>query len=409
MPAIKPSIATAVIAVMLISACNNIANAQCNRATVIDDYNNVYLKCTVSADELNWTGSAATCTPGNISSFAQEQTLKTINYFRKLVGLPNVTMDPAQNAKCQEAALMMHSNNRLNHYPPSTWLCYTNDGAVTASQSNLSMGMHSSSAVAGYMNDEGEDNSAAGHRRWILYSKAAKFGHGATANTDVLKVIGDNGPAANVDFIAFPSSGFFPAPLLPSSNRWSFGKPGADFTNATVTMLDEKGNNIPVTQEPLKTGHGDNTIVWQPAGINATSQTDVKYTIKLSNVKVNNVNTDYTYTVTICQPTPPVCPTSQTWSDGDCGCVWSTTGIASTTKETASVANPFSAHLSILLNSDESRQIHVYDVTGKIMAKQSTEAGNRHLQIETSTWAPGMYIIDVTGNGTHTTLKAVKQ
>ncbi|MDF1550669.1 MAG: hypothetical protein P1P88_22800 [Bacteroidales bacterium] len=51
-----------------------------------------------------------------------------------------------------------------------------------------------------------------------------------------------------------------------------------------------------------KTSYGDNTIVWQPTGINTTSDTDISYKVSVKNVVVSGEAKSFEYTVVIINP-----------------------------------------------------------------------------------------------------------
>lgn len=251
-----------------------------------------------------WTGATAGCNPGTVSQESHNKVVQRINYFRRLVGLPdNVTLNSDNSAKCQEAALIMKANNQLNHYPPSSWTCWTDAGYEGAGNSNIALGFHSTAAVAAYIDDFGANNKPVGHRRWLLYSKGLVMGHGSTDNTNAIWVMQSGGstPSDLPEFIAYPPKGYVPAPLI--YDRWSFGIPGADFSNATITMKDPANANVScnVTSKS-DTGMGDNTIVWEPADVNTSSDTDVTYTVTVGGVKIGADTKSYTYSVTIIQP-----------------------------------------------------------------------------------------------------------
>lgn len=302
--------------------------AQCSRATMVSNYNSVYLTSSVAATDLAWTGNSTGCIAGTISTTAQTRTFNLINYYRTLCGLSPVTYDNQYDSKCQEAALMMRANNALNHAPPSTWLCYTANGSTGAGNSNIALGAHSTTAIDLYMNDAGVGNEPVGHRRWILYPIASKFGHGATSNSDVLWVFGTNANPQSTTFVAYPSPGYFPAPLVPSSSRWSFSKNGAVFSSASITMTDNSGANVPVTVESIAVGYGLNTIIFKPSSVITNSPIDLTYTVNINNVMVSGVAQNFSYKVIIAQPVhPPTCGTGKTWSESNCGCV-STTAVA---------------------------------------------------------------------------------
>jgi len=285
--------------------------APCNRQDIIDDFNTVYRTSEVTTAQLGWTGSVATCTPGTTSDSAKTKTLNRINYFRKLAGLTNyVVFDQnAYELNCQSAALIMNANSDLSHSPPTNWLCWTQAGSNGAGSSNLALGAHASGAISLYMIDPGGGNEPAGHRRWILYSRATKFGTGSTSSNaaNALFVFGPTAtPPSLPAFIAYPCEGFFPRSLTPT--RWSFGIPGANFSNAVVEVKDETGASVSITQHAYQTGYGDNTLTWEMPGstLSFANKEDVVYTVTVSGI-ANAPATSYTYkTVLIHEETPTV-------------------------------------------------------------------------------------------------------
>jgi len=389
--------------------------AQCSRAQVIADYNNIYLQTSVTNTQLAWTGNTSTCDPGTISNVAQSNTLARVNYYRKLAGLQTmVTFDPAVNTKCQQMALMMTANNSMSHNPPTSWLCYTGDGAQAALYSNLAGGVHSSAAVDLIMNDAG--NTFVGHRRWLLNSRPPVFGHGSTTTYDAMWVVGSSG-TADPGPVTFPSAGFFPAPLFTASGYWSFGLNNAGFSSATVQMFDESGSGITLITFTLQAGYGDNTIVWQPSGIVTSSTFDVKYSVKVNNVLVGGVYKNYSYDVIICQPVhPPQCPEGKSWSETDCACS-TITGISETemTAEQVVVKNPFSDILEAKIHTPGAGEIKVsiIDMAGKALDEKNLciSPGNElTLTWNTGSWPKGLYFIILEDqNKLRKVFKAIKQ
>lgn len=274
--------------------------SQLGKIMVIWDYENNYLKSDVAV--LGWTGDVTSCKAGTISADIHKKVLQRINYFRRLVGLPgNVVLDTNKNKKCQEAALMMHSNNEVNHAPPMPWSCWTQNGADAAAASNLALGIHSSTAVTFYINDFGVTKIDLPDRRGLLYSKALVMGDGSTSNANAIWVLGNSGnPAPAVQYIAYPPKGYVPAPLIFA--RWSFSVPDADFASANVNMLDKNNAPVNVTVVSRVPGIGDNTIVWEPSGIVTTGPDDTKYTVNVTGVMVSGTPKTYSYDVIIIQP-----------------------------------------------------------------------------------------------------------
>jgi hypothetical protein len=269
-----------------------------SRETALEDYNTNYLGSEVS--DPGWTGSTETCNAGTLPQATHDKVIKRINYFRRMVGLnDNTTLDPSKYGMYQDAALMMKANSALNHTPPDTWICYTQNGYSGASTSNLALGAHASNAVTLFINDPGASNTSVGHRRWILHSAKTQFSYGSTNSSMSLGVIGVAGGNTKIPaFIAYPPNGYIPQTL--TFPRWSFGIAGADFSAATVTMTGDSGN-IPVTIISAGGNYGDKTIVWEPQGIVTNSNADVSYTVKVSGI-AGAAQTSYTYTSIIFKP-----------------------------------------------------------------------------------------------------------
>ncbi len=271
------------------------------RQQAIDDYTSLYLTTNTSS---SWTGSITTCTPGTVSADMHTKTLKRINFYRKIVGLPaNMQLTTLLNEKAQKAALMMEANNQLSHQPDAAWVCYSADGASAAGNSNLAQGGIGSGAIDLYMQDFGSGNEAVGHRRWLLFSRAKTFGHGSTSSFNAIYCLHNySNPAVAAsllpEFIAYPPKGYVVKDLFIPQQRWSFAIPDADFSTAAVTVKNTDNISINTIKYPLQPGYGDNTLVFVP-NINSYAFTkDTKYSVEIKNVKVNGVLKNYNYDVT---------------------------------------------------------------------------------------------------------------
>ena len=76
-----------------------------------------------------WTGAHADCDPGDISQAFRATLQQRVNYFRAMAGVPAlITLEDEFNRKAQSAALMMSVNGRLDHWPDSSWYCYSEEG-----------------------------------------------------------------------------------------------------------------------------------------------------------------------------------------------------------------------------------------------------------------------------------------
>lgn len=282
--------------------------AQCARADALAAYESEWLGTETTLAELDWSGSVVGCDPGEPSTLALDHALRRVNYYRDACGLPPVTLNPEWNQKAQAAAVMMDSANANDHYPEPDYPCYTEDGREAAGKSNLYWGRWGAGAVAGYIEDPGENNGPVGHRRWILFPPQQEIGMGFTSGADAMWVIG--GPKSRPETpngIAWPPSGYVPARLV--HPRWSFSRHRADFKSATVSLTGPRGEDIPVTINEIKNGFGDNTLVWEPDMrlIDNNPEDDEAYQVRIDNVIEGGEPRSYAYTVIAMAVDKPGC------------------------------------------------------------------------------------------------------
>ncbi len=203
----------------------------------------------------------------------------------------------------------------LSHMPPNNWLCWTQAGYDGAGHSNIALGFGSDAAAGPgavdlYMDDSGSNNTAAGHRRWVLYPPQAQMASGSIPYNPqwasnalwVLGAFGSRPPTPNG--VAWPSRGYVPWQLLPAnSNRWSFSWPNADFTNATVSMMRNGQALGAASYESVQNGYGDNTLVWLPQGVTYTQPAqDVTYHVTVSGISGGGAPPSVSYDVIVIDP-----------------------------------------------------------------------------------------------------------
>ncbi|MGZ8217727.1 PKD domain-containing protein [Methylomagnum sp.] len=270
---------------------------------------------------MNWTGNLTGCAAGTSNPAYRDAGLLRINMLRALAGVPAaVTLNDTLNAKAQQAALMMSAQNALSHFPDSAWACHTADGADAASKSNLSLGYAGPEAITfGQMQDEGDNNAAVGHRRWLLYPQTQEMGLGDVAgdgtqnhlpaNTVWVQDshIRDPRPVTRDDFVAWPPPGYIPYNL--AFPRWSLSYPSADFSQASVSVR-RGGADVPVSVEPLADRIGENTLVWRTSDALLTDPApivngDAMFSVSVRNVRVSGQARDFAYDVTLFDPDRP--------------------------------------------------------------------------------------------------------
>lgn len=362
----------------------------CDRLQVRDAYRVGFAETQTTLAELAWTGDAATCQPGEPSAIARTKAQTRLNYIRAIVGLPAVSFDSTLSAKAQAAALMMHAQGALNHFPDSSYACYTEAGRQAAGKSNLYLGRWGAAAIIGYVEDPGVNNGPLGHRRWILYPRAKSFGHGFTDRADALWVIGANNPRpADPAFVAWPNAGFHPIDLV--FPRWSFALPGAGWASAKVSMTDPSGQSISLTQLAPVNGYGDNTLAWEPVpgSYPRTTREDLAYTVRIDSVKVGSEFRSFSYTVTMFDPTGDGCAAGQVRDAQSCAC-----------RQTSAVGEDATAAVSIVYLSDQQSiavrgdalglsEVAVYDLLGRRLVSSRLDGEG---QVDLPVLASGVYV-----------------
>jgi uncharacterized protein YkwD len=224
-----------------------------------------------------YTGSDSRCDPGTTSTGSRAATLRAVNFVRSLSGLAPVRLSPTLNARSQRTALMMSANRSLSHTPPRSWRCWTQAGADNARRSNVALSypsITSAGLVGLYMSDPGAENSAVGHRRWLLNPFSTVMGTGSTDTANAMTVIGPTAAGRpNPTWVSWPSAGYFPSSLEPGG-RWSLsaGNKAMDFRRATVRVYRD-GQPVRATRLRVQNGYAQPTLVWQLPAATATSGT----------------------------------------------------------------------------------------------------------------------------------------
>jgi hypothetical protein len=278
-----------------------------SRGEVLSFYNCAYTVSEGYAANLSWTGNTTTGVAGTTSTTFKTDVLRRINFYRALVGLPaDIFFNSTKSSKDQEAALMFSANANLSHTPPNTWTYYTANASEAAGNSNIALGIYGPGAIDGYMRDDGANNTLAGHRRWLTYLRANEMGTGdvpaqnSFSAANAIWVIGNFKASATPSFVTWPNSGYCPGPLVPA--RWSLSYPSANFAAATVTMTRDGAAVATTIISSTDNGYGDNTLVWEPAGLPSGYTSDVVYNVTVAGISGTGVPTSYTYTVTAFSP-----------------------------------------------------------------------------------------------------------
>ena len=307
-------------AVLLLVTANNLVSSHgalidiSTRAASLDFYQNEYIPS--EGVQTGWVGDVANCIAGTTSQTSKNASLRRVNYFRAMAGVPaDVVLNSQFNNAAQEAALMMSANNSLSHDPPSNWDCFTSTGHLGASKSNLFLGRNGIPAIDGYIDDFGGNNATVGHRRWILHPQEKEMGigeieaGGSYRKSNALYVVDghtfDPRPETREEFVAWPPPGYVPEDLV--YPRWSAVFDDADLSSTTVSVV---GGSVNLTQiAPTSTGDslGDDFIVWTVPS-SGSSSADITYEVTLHDVILDGTNQDIVYNVTAYDPTVVILP-----------------------------------------------------------------------------------------------------
>jgi len=231
-----------------------------------------------------WSSNPALCQPGDMLGAGRSNTLKIVNLYRAMAGLPAVKLTDEWNPALQACATMMHANKALSHTPPANWACYQAAGAAAAGKSNLS----TTPAVLSidlYVVDPGNE-STFGHRRWLLSNSLGPIGVGSTSGYSCLQVIGGTGKAGKA-WTAWPPPGDVPLAAFHAlswvaldATGWTIQSDTVNLNAAVVTIADN-GELRPIQVNALAPNYGSQwAISMVPKGwaakAGATYHVDVK-------------------------------------------------------------------------------------------------------------------------------------
>jgi len=239
--------------------------------------------------EGTWSGSVNSCTVGDMDASWRDRSLRLVNLYRWLGELDPVTTDPVRNQKAQACALVQEANPGLNHHPPMSATCFSQDGYDGSSSSNISTGPAVMS-VDLYMVDPG-NLTTMGHRRWIMANNFGPTGIGSTDGASCLWTLGGQ-PNGNNAFTAFPTPGPFPieamtplpwgAEYTVDYNGWTVQAYNQDVRGASVTVTSG-GQNMPVQVRDLSGNYGGApAIAFTPNGW--TTEAGKSYHVELTGI-----------------------------------------------------------------------------------------------------------------------------
>lgn len=250
------------------------------------------------------------CQAGQLSEFAKQEALNTLNDIRKLHNLPPVSYDYSSDKEVMQASLIMTAKQGLTHTPSQTDKCFTQEGNTGAQRSNLGLGYGSpSDNIIGWTTDR--YSSSIGHRRWQLNPFLTKIAYGVVQSPNggsagaALKVIHneDKATSASLGVIAYPYQNYpskyfdkeVPLSFSILANQSSIGKNrDIDFSTATITVKERQSGQT----QALTNIKFDNQSYGLPNSYEfkmPSLKYGTIYDVSIINVKVNNTLRDYDY------------------------------------------------------------------------------------------------------------------
>lgn len=252
-----------------------------------------------------------TCYEGVLKDSEKQKALEELNFIRSLHGLNPVSYDYEDDIYTAKAALIIVTNEEMNHHPDQSYKCWTEEGEFGSSRSNLYMSWgwedkipKSEDFVIGWIIDEGVESL--GHRRWMLFPFLSNTSYGRVDilgfTGAVIKVVNDEINPSNVDFVAYPYEEY-PRNLFLKNwylsfsviadryNLWNNEK--VDFSDTTIEIHNENGKTLQLNSIYYdKEGYGiPNNLQWKVNEI----KYGIKYTVNIINVKVLGINKNYEY------------------------------------------------------------------------------------------------------------------
>jgi hypothetical protein len=316
-----------------------------NRDEAVSFYHAVYQASEGYEKRVGWTGSFPD-TPGTTSAVFEDDVERRINYFRAVTGVHANTRvntdspvlingdDPfkpaaklTKAAATRSAALMIAASydstlgtvSGMSHDPRPHVPSWSPAAWNAAANGNLAFGTFGPGAVDEYVVEEllansatSEWNSLVGHRRWLLASDSTDFATGDYPGesafrppSNVMYVVQRNEEIAvlpETPFVSYPPAGYSPARF--NSRFWSLSHKDADFSAATVKVVDAAGAKVPVVDVKANSFFGEPALIWQVSGIAAarTTTSDRRYKVTVQGIQGEGVPTSLTYDVVFFNP-----------------------------------------------------------------------------------------------------------
>ncbi len=267
----------------------------------------------------------ANCKEGVLKESEKMKVLARVNQIRAIHGLKPVVYDANYDLKAQKSALISAATEQLDHEPPPSVKCYSQDGRIGAEHSNLHIQWYSGNTlpeseytINSWMIDRNVVN--VGHRRWIIdpFLKFIAFGRvdGSSAMGNNFKVTAASiyvisNEKQNIsdwdgDFVAYPYQNYPTAMVFDKAqNKWHFSftaivdknnywnNMNVNWAQATIQITDEANQPVATTiVQRNNMGYGvPNCLIFDVP----TAVKERRYNVSIKNVIYQGQSRDYSY------------------------------------------------------------------------------------------------------------------
>ena len=187
---------------------------------------------------------------GKISKITYDYSIKYLNCLRYVSGLSyNITLTEKYNKLAQDASLLMKLNNRMEHdghsRPNGLNKKIYDSGVKGCDESNIASGtINLIRSIFIWSSDEDPDNfSSVGHRRWLLNPKMKNTGLGYVEGFSAMYAFDKNSPKNYVKNIVWPAQNM-PIEFFGDNFPWSLSTGQTLNKKVKVTITDKKNNKV---------------------------------------------------------------------------------------------------------------------------------------------------------------------
>lgn len=265
----------------------------------------------------------ANCSEGALKESEKQKILDYVNRIRAIHGLKPVIYDYAGDEAAMKGAMVCAANSEIQHDIPSSWQCYSERAKYGTMNSNLYiqwMGApnypQSEVSILSWMYDLNQPQL--GHRRAIINPFLASISFGrcdgtpkvqsqyryvTTMSLKYLDNLNQKISDTDIEFVAYPHNNYPPVlfnknwllsfTAIYDKNNW-WNNQNVDYSNAVIEVTDpqnRKMNVHSISYDNQGWGGLMNCLKWKVDGL----QDGITYTVKISNIRVNNVTKSYTY------------------------------------------------------------------------------------------------------------------